>query len=892
MKKMTESNALLNVLCLEDVLKDAELLNEMLVDAGYLVSMDIAAGEKEYLSFLKGRNYDIILADYTLPGFGASAALKLALELQPAVPFICVSGTIGDDKAVEFLKQGATDYVLKNSLGRLAFAIRRALEDVEKQKELKKVEQTMRESEAKYQAIFESTGTATFIIEEDNTILMANNECYSIMGYTPTKLIGQKWSQYFAPESESLQEMLKNHQLTRQNPDLAPKKYEVKLVSKKGEIRDVIVDVGMIPGTKQSIVSISDVTERKRAGEALVENEKRYRELFDNAPVGYHELDINGLIIRINRTELDMLGYTEKEMIGQFIWKFVGDEDISQQRVLGKLKGILLPAIGAERVYRRKDLTTFPASVEEIILRDAKDNIIGIRTTIQDITERKRAEEENVMLAHSLKSINECVSITDMEDKLIFVNQSFLKTYGYNENELIGKHISIVRSLDTAPASVEEILPATLSGEWKGELLNKRKDGTEFLIYLSTTIINDKDGKPLGLIGVAKDITESKRAGEALQRSEADLKESQRIGRLGNWDWDTTTNTIIWSEEYYYIFGIDPTQPPPGYEEYLKLYTTESAAQLDAAVKKSMQTGKGYQLDLEKAHLDGTSRWITVIGEVKRDDKGQIVGLRGTAQDITTRKRAEKELIEAKEKAESANKLKDAFIANISHEIRTPLTGILGMTSIIKELFQSNIKEEDEVLFEGIDISSNRIIRTIDMILNYSRLQVGEFNITLNKINISLICTNLVKEFITAAKDKLLDLSFHNNIGDSLIFADESSITMAISNLIDNAIKYTTKGYVNVILHKVKNDDIILDVKDTGIGINKEYLDHIFEPFRQEEMGYGRAYEGIGLGLAIVKKVLDLNKCAINVESQKGEGTTFSINFGKVEQPMKTNLNQ
>src|ERR1035437_6804109 len=644
MKKMTESNALLNVLCLEDVLKDAELLNEMLVDAGYLVSMDIAAGEKEYLSFLKGRNYDIILADYTLPGFGASAALKLALELQPAVPFICVSGTIGDDKAVEFLKQGATDYVLKNSLGRLAFAIRRALEDVEKQKELKKVEQTMRESEAKYQAIFESTGTATFIIEEDNTILMANNECYSIMGYTPTKLIGQKWSQYFAPESESLQEMLKNHQLTRQNPDLAPKKYEVKLVNKKGEIRDVIVDVGMIPGTKQSIVSISDVTERKRAGEALVENEKRYRELFDNAPVGYHELDINGLIIRINRTELDMLGYTEKEMIGQFIWKFVGDEDISQQRVLGKLKGIILPAIGAERVYRRKDLTTFPASVEEIILRDAKDNIIGIRTTIQDITERKRAEEENVMLAHSLKSINECVSITDMEDKLIFVNQSFLKTYGYNENELIGKHISIVRSLDTAPASVEEILPATLSGEWKGELLNKRKDGTEFLIYLSTTIINDKDGKPLGLIGVAKDITESKRAGEALQRSEADLKEAQRIGRLGNWDWDTTTNTIIWSEEYYYIFGIDPTQPPPGYEEYLKLYTTESAAQLDAAVKKSMQTGKGYQLDLEKAHLDGTSRWITAIGEVKHDDKGQIVGLRGTAQDITARKRTEEEL--------------------------------------------------------------------------------------------------------------------------------------------------------------------------------------------------------------------------------------------------------
>src|ERR1035437_5853898 len=104
MEKIAESNTLLNVLCLEDVLKDGELLNEMLVDAGYLVNMDIAKKEKEYLSFLKGRNYDIILADYTLPGFDVHAALKLALELQPEVPFICASGTISEDKAVELLK--------------------------------------------------------------------------------------------------------------------------------------------------------------------------------------------------------------------------------------------------------------------------------------------------------------------------------------------------------------------------------------------------------------------------------------------------------------------------------------------------------------------------------------------------------------------------------------------------------------------------------------------------------------------------------------------------------------------------------------------------------------------------------------------------------------------
>ncbi|OYW04628.1 MAG: hypothetical protein B7X11_02715, partial [Acidobacteria bacterium 37-65-4] len=105
------------------------------------------------------------------------------------------------------------------------------------------------------------------------------------------------------------------------------------------------------------------------------------------------------------------------------------------------------------------------------------------------------------MLANALKSINECVSITDMEDKIIFANESFLKTYGYDENELIGKHMSIVRSLNNSPRSVGEILPSTLRGGWQGELLNKRKDGSEFPIYLSTTIINDKESKPLGLIG-------------------------------------------------------------------------------------------------------------------------------------------------------------------------------------------------------------------------------------------------------------------------------------------------------------------------------------------------------------------------------------------------------
>jgi len=311
MKKMEESKVLLNVLCLEDVLKDAELLNEMLVDAGFLVSMDIAAKEKEYLALLKGRNYDIILADYTLPGFDAPAALKLALELQPEVPFICVSGTVGEDIAVELLKQGATDYVLKDRLGRLAFAVRRALEGVVKQKNWKKTEEALRESKVKYQEIFESTGTATFICAENATILMANNECYSITGYNPTEIIGQKWNQYFAPES--LQEMMKNHKLRRKNPDLAPKKHEVKFFNKQGELRDAILNIAMISGTKQSIVSVSDITERKRAEQAILQSEENFHRSISESSLGIRIVSVNGKTIYANKAFLDIFEFTRLE---------------------------------------------------------------------------------------------------------------------------------------------------------------------------------------------------------------------------------------------------------------------------------------------------------------------------------------------------------------------------------------------------------------------------------------------------------------------------------------------------------------------------------------------------------------------------------------------------
>jgi len=135
--------------------------------------------------------------------------------------------------------------------------------------------------------------------------------------------------------------------------------------------------------------------------------------------------------------------------------------------------------------------------------------------------------------------------------------------------------------------------------------------------------------------------TEKRRTDETLRKRETDLKEAQRIAHVGSWEWNADSDTITWSEEYYRIYGRDPKQRPPGYKEHLQHYTSESAARLDAAVKKAQQTGQPYELDLEQARTDGTRRWVTARGEATRDARGRIDGLRGTAQDITERKQAE-----------------------------------------------------------------------------------------------------------------------------------------------------------------------------------------------------------------------------------------------------------
>jgi PAS domain S-box-containing protein len=278
------------------------------------------------------------------------------------------------------------------------------------------------------------------------------------------------------------------------------------------------------------------------------------------------------------------------------------------------------------------------------------------------------------------------------------------------------------------------------------------------------------------------------------------------------------------------------------------------------------------------ATKDGQIRWIQINARLSFDSENQLVGMSGTIRDIHESKLAKEELILAKSKAEESDRLKSFFLAQMSHEIRTPLNVMLSYSSFIQEELKLTGTTNDliEEGFQCIGESGKRLVRTMDLILNMALINTGQFNISPAKTNIVKIISNIIDDFQTYAAKKKLKINFENKCIAGYAFADEYTLTNAFYNIIDNSLKYTDKGGINIIVSN-GGPSLMIEINDTGIGISKEYLDNMFEPFSQEDSGYTRKFDGSGLGLALTKKYIELNKGEIFVDSKKGIGTTFKI---------------
>lgn len=238
-----------------------------------------------------------------------------------------------------------------------------------------------------------------------------------------------------------------------------------------------------------------------------------------------------------------------------------------------------------------------------------------------------------------------------------------------------------------------------------------------------------------------------------------------------------------------------------------------------------------------------------------------------------------KELVEAKNRAEESERLKSDFLTQVSHEIRTPLSNILNYTSLVKDITGDKNDEALGICFSAIESSSSRLIRTIEMIINISQIQQNKYISRPGPVDLERdILDPLIREMHPAASNKGIELVYEPAGVSEKIVADQYALTQIFDNLLDNAIKFTRQGRVE--LKTVSNEDeLAVVVSDTGIGMSEEYMKKLFDPFSQEDSGYTRHYEGNGLGLALAKKYCDLNNADISVKSEKNKGSEFRVIF-------------
>jgi PAS domain S-box-containing protein len=328
----------------------------------------------------------------------------------------------------------------------------------------------------------------------------------------------------------------------------------------------------------------------KRAEEAMRESEEKFRDLYDHAPVGYHEYDKEGRITKVNRTDLEMLGYTAEELIGQPIWKLNVGEEIVREQVLAKLAGALPPGQNLERIYKKKDGTIFPVLIQDRLTLDEKGQISGIRCTIQDITEHKQSEEALRQSEERYRTILENIEDgyyeVDLPGNFTFFNDSLCRMLGYSRDELIGMGNDRYTDQENRKKLFQAFNRVYRTGEpvkgFDWEVI--RKDGRKLYGEVSVSLIRSSTGEPVGFRGIARDITERKRAEKEMAALQEQLTQSQKmeaVGRLAGGIAHDFNNLLTVIKGYTQLSLLDLKENNPLWENIQEIQkATERAANL------------------------------------------------------------------------------------------------------------------------------------------------------------------------------------------------------------------------------------------------------------------------------------------------------------------------
>lgn len=877
-------NQFYRILLVEDEAIDAELNKREIRKALPFSTFEIVDNKTDYLRQIETFIPDIIISDFNMPSFDGLTALKIAQEVCPHVPFIMVTGSINEDTAVECMKSGASDYVLKDSLKRLGSSVVNALEQSKIRKERLEAFETIKLNEAKYRYMFHNNPQPMWIYDIDTLdFLEVNEAAIKHYGYTQKEFLSMNLREIFTSEEDLIQVKSQDTPLHKSN-----KANEFTHKKKNGDVISVETLSHAIIFNQRNArhVLINDITERKKSEAALRASEERFRTLLDNVSnISVQGYSPDGTVKYWNKASETLYQYTRDEAMGKNLLDLIIPEGMRDgvknaiQQMLDLGQGnpaeelILQKKDGSEvPVYSNHSIIQIPGKEKELFCIDV------------DLTARKEAEEklirERKLLRVLIDNLPVTIYIKDTECRKIIANRADLDIVGAkSEAEIIGKTDIECYNNEIGLRGYIDDKKVIETGE---AILNREEDfydinGNLRWLLTSKIPLTDENGKIIGLVGIGRDITEQKLAQEQILKLSKGIEQSPVSIEI------TDVNGII---EYVNPCFCETT----GYSsdeiigEHARILRSDKMPpETYQDLWDTIRSGGIWKRELLNRKKNGETFWESVTLTSIKNDKGVITNYIALKENVSERKLMEAELIKAKEKAEESDRLKSAFLANMSHEIRTPLNSIIGFSELLGDTdFDQEQKNE---FIRAIVENGNSLLSIISDIMDFSMLEAHQMKVRKETFSTKKLLNDLRNDFSKKAVQKGIEFRLTQQINneDIALNSDLYRIKQIFNNLIGNALKFTKEGHIEV-GYEVNEHDVIFHVKDTGIGIAPEYHQSIFERFRQIDLAKTRRYGGNGLGLSISKNLAELLGGNIWVESvpEKYSNFFFTIPYKKI----------
>ena len=749
--------------------------------------------------------------------------------------------------------------------------------------QLKETRAALQKSERHHRSLIELTREGFWHISPQFTTLHVNEALCHILGYSYDEMLTKTPLDVVDAENRKIFET----QLAKM-PTTAHRSYEIVLRNKNGDAVYTHFNATTLPDQHGAFAFVTDITERKRAEEALQENERQIRTFFDANPNYILVITPDFKIVYYNTAQLEIINKPNLESVrGQHCYVVNRNRSTPCERCAARLVKQTLQPVKMENSLTRPDGSCIYFECHAYPIFNNQGELVQIVEIDNDITERKRAEEalreSETRYRTLVENTSDIIARLDRAYRHLYANPAAERLTGISPAAYLGK---THRELGFPPEQCDVWEAAIEQAFTTGQPVYTTVDyvGTSGHVSLDWWLYPEFDasGKIISVLSNVHDITERKRAEEALHRSEEKFRMLIEHAPVGVFLDDAEGNALYINDRCAALVGV-PAENALGLD-WVPYIHADDRERVTSRWTKAFSQGVSFNEDYRWVHSDGTIVWTH--GEIAPipDGKGTIVFFIGILVDITKRKRAEEALRISKRKLQEANDTKDRFFSIIAHDLKNPVLAFGAGLNLLTTHFPDSDDAFATQICGELSQKHQQLSDLLENLLTWARMQRGEMPYTPEEKALWALVRHLMKFLDANAKHKHIDVECSIS-EDTVVYADSNMLQFVLRNILTNAIKFTSDGGKITVDTRDKGDTLEIEVRDNGVGIPPEKLARLFNVGERQISTAGTAGEtGTGLGLILCKEFVEKHGGHIWIESEEGKGSTLTFTLPKVEQ--------